>query len=64
MYLLLRDPRGWTKANFQVPHPLVNTAEMGMFWVDENNLEQIFEVITICKVMKNYQYFYKTFGQK
>lgn len=34
VYLLLRDPRGWTKADFKVPHPLTNTAEMGMFWVD------------------------------
>lgn len=25
VYLLLRDPRGWTKSDFEVPHPLTNT---------------------------------------
>lgn len=38
VYLLLRDPRGWTKANYNTPAPLVNTPDMGMFWVDEKIL--------------------------
>jgi hypothetical protein len=64
VFLRLRDPRGWTKACFAVPELLVNNPENGIFWIDEKNLEQSFEVITICKVMKNCEYFFKTFSGK
>ena len=64
LYLLLRDPRGHTKANFSAPQQLVGIPEMGTFWVDEKNLELNFEVISVCKVRKNYSYFFKTFDKK
>lgn len=64
VFLKLRDPRGWTKADFNVPAEVVNNFENGTFWVGEDQLEQNFEVITVCKVFKNYTYHYKSFSQK
>ena len=61
---MLRDPRGHTKATFSTPQELVAIPEMGMFWIDEKNLELFFEVISVCKVKKNYNYFFKTFDKK
>ena len=61
---MVRDPRGHTDVNFDVPGQLANIPDLGMFWVDEKTLEQNFEVISVCKVKKGYQYFYKTFDKK
>ena len=61
---MLRDPRGHTKASFSTPQQLVAIPEMGMFWIDEKNLELYFEVISVCKVRKNYSYFFKAFDKK
>ena len=38
--------------------------ETGNFWVGEKDLEKNFEVISICKNTKGYNYFSKTFSQK
>lgn len=39
LYLQLRDPRGWTKADFPVPPQLGSSkGENGVFWVGENEL--------------------------
>lgn len=34
LYLNLRDPRGYTKAQFNVPYQLANQPELGSFWVN------------------------------
>jgi hypothetical protein len=38
IYLELRDPRGWSKAEFHVPYKLSGKQENGRFWVGEKDL--------------------------
>lgn len=42
----------------------MSSEEKGNFWVGERDLERNFEVISICKTTKGYNYYSKTFGQK
>jgi calpain-15 len=64
LFLLLRDPRGHAQTNFPMPPQLASIPEMGIFWVDEQHLDQNFEVISVCKVRHNYSYFYRSFDRK
>jgi hypothetical protein len=63
LFLELRDPRGWTKANFNAPAKL-GIPGNGRFWVGEKDLENNFQMISVGKYMKNYTYFYKAFSDK
>jgi hypothetical protein len=60
----LRDPRGWSKAAFGTPSQLAGNQENGRFWVGEKDLENNFQMISVGKYMKNYNYFYKAFSEK
>lgn len=60
----LRDPRGWTKAVFNVPGYLESQAENGEFWVGYEDLVKNFEVVTVSRYMPASKYYYKTFGTK
>jgi hypothetical protein len=42
LYLELRDPRGWTKADFKKHASLENVVENGQFWIAAEGLKDHF----------------------